>query len=54
MITYAQNLLHQIYNALVGVGSCGQAKILGNFPCQGILLIWIIVGQGPTVLEGED
>ena len=21
-----------------------------NFQCQGILLIWIIVGQGPTVL----
>ena len=21
-----------------------------NFQCQGVLLIWIIVGQGPTVL----
>ena len=26
-----------------------------NFQCQGVLLIWIIVGQGPTVLAvGAD
>ena len=28
-----------------------------NFQCQGVLLIWIIVGQGPTALAvgaGED
>ena len=24
--------------------------VLGNFHCQGILLIWIIVGNGPTAL----
>ena len=23
--------------------------VLGNFQCQNVLLIWIIVGQGPTV-----
>ena len=23
--------------------------VLGNFQCWGVLLIWIIVGQGPTV-----
>ena len=22
-----------------------------NFQCRGVLLIWIIVGQGPTALE---
>ena len=29
---------------------CGSVKVLGNFQCQGILLIWIIVEQGSTVL----
>ena len=24
--------------------------VLGNFQCQGILLSWVGVGQGPTVL----
>ena len=24
--------------------------VLGNFQCRGVLLIWIIVGQGPTAL----
>ena len=24
--------------------------VLGNFQCQGILLIWILIGQRPTVL----
>ena len=24
--------------------------MLGNFQCRGVLLIWIVVGQGPTVL----
>ena len=24
--------------------------VLGNFQCQGVLLIWIIVGQGPAAL----
>ena len=24
--------------------------VLGNFQCQVVLLIWITVGQGPTVL----
>ena len=27
-----------------------RAMVLGNFQCQHVLLIWIIVGQGPTVL----
>ena len=25
--------------------------VLGNFQCRGVLLIWITVGQGPTVLK---
>ena len=25
--------------------------VLGNFQCWGLLLIWIIVGQEPTVLS---
>ena len=25
--------------------------ILGNFQCRGVLLIWLLVGQGPTVLS---
>ena len=31
------------------VGS-GRAIVLGKFQCRGVLLIWIIVGQGPTLL----
>ena len=31
-------------------GWYGQAMVLGNFQCLGILLIWTIVEQGPTVL----
>ena len=23
--------------------------VLGSFQCRGILLIWVIIGQGPTV-----
>ena len=29
---------------------CGRAMVLGNFKCRGFLLIWILVGLGPTVL----
>ena len=29
---------------------CGRAMVLGNSQCLGVLLIWIIAGQGPTVL----
>ena len=25
--------------------------VLGNFQCRGVLLIWIILGKGPTVLS---
>ena len=32
------------------VGGHGWAMGLGNLQCQGVLLIWIIVGQGHTVL----
>ena len=33
----------------------GGAMMLGNFQCRGVLLIWIIVGQGPTALAaGAD
>ena len=31
-------------------GRSGCAMVLGNFQCRGILLIWIIVGQGPVAL----
>ena len=24
--------------------------VLGNLQCRGVLLVWIVVGQGPTVL----
>ena len=30
-------------------GWSGCAMVLVNFHCQGVLLIWITVGQGPTV-----
>ena len=33
---------------------CGDGRVVRwcwvNFQCRGVLLIWIIVGQGPTVL----
>ena len=25
--------------------------MLGNFQCRGVLLIWMVVGKGPTVLS---
>ena len=28
----------------------GQPMLMGNFQCQGILVIWIKIGQGPIVL----
>ena len=31
-------------------GWLGRAMILGTFQCQGVLLLWHIVGQGPAVL----
>ena len=31
-------------------GGGSQAMVLDDFQCQGVILIWIIVGQGPTVL----
>ena len=31
-------------------GGCCRAMALGNFQCRGVLPIWIIVGEGPTVL----
>ena len=31
-------------------GRSGRVVVLGNFQCQGILLIWTIEGQGPIVL----
>ena len=35
--------------------ACGGGRVVRwcwvNFQCRGVLLIWIIVGQGPTVLE---
>ena len=32
------------------VASFGRAMVLVNFQCMDVLLIWIILGQGPTVL----
>ena len=31
---------------------CGRAILLANFQCRGVLLIWTVVGQGPTVFAG--
>ena len=31
-------------------GGSGQVMVLSNLQCHGLLLIWITVGQGPTVL----
>ena len=31
-------------------GWLGRAIVLGNFQCQGVLLLWHMVGQGPAVL----
>ena len=32
-------------------GWLGQAMVLGSFQCQGVLLLWHMVGQGPAVLS---
>ena len=34
-------------------GCLGRAILLGNFQCQGVLLPWHIVGQGPAVLAAS-
>ena len=31
-------------------GWLGRAMVLGSFQCQGVLLLWHMVGQGPAVL----
>ena len=31
-------------------GWLGWAMVLGSFQCRGVLLLWHVVGQGPTVL----
>ena len=31
-------------------GWLGRAMVLGSFQCQGVLLLWHTVGQGPAVL----
>ena len=36
-------------HCLSGDGS-GLALVLGNFQCRGVPLIWIIIGQSPSVL----
>ena len=37
------------------VGWLGGAMVLVDFQCWGVLLIWLIVGQGPTALAvGAD
>ena len=33
-----------------GLYGHGQANVLGNFQCRVALVVWIIVGQEPTVL----
>ena len=35
---------------ITSVGWSGGAKVLGKLPVPGVLLIWIIVGQGPIAL----
>ena len=34
----------------IGAGWLGGAMVLGKLLVPGVLLIWLIVGQGPTVL----
>ena len=31
-------------------GCLGRGMVLGSFQCRGVLLLWHMVGQGPTVL----
>ena len=30
-------------------GGCDWAMVPGNFQCKGVLLTWIVEGQGPTM-----
>lgn len=32
-----------------GGGHAGRMMVLVNFQCQGVLLVWMTVGQGPIV-----
>ena len=34
-------------------GWLGRAMVLGSFQCQGVLLLWHMIGQGPAVLAAD-
>ena len=34
----------------ISIGWLGRAMVVGSFQCQGVLLLWHMVGQGPTML----
>ena len=42
-------MMYQPIDYLYGQGMVGRAIMPSNFQCQGVLQIWIIVGQGPIV-----
>ena len=44
------NILNNVFSHLPESGWLGQAMVLGSFQCQGVLLLWHMVGQGPAVL----
>ena len=42
-------MMYQPIDYVYGQGKVGRAMMPSNFQCQGVLQIWIIVGQGPIV-----
>ena len=47
----SDNSAHEhMMQSLISKGWSGGAMVLGKIQCWGVLLIWIIVGQGPTAL----
>ena len=53
MLTVTDYAIHTVYGCMATefrLGMGGVAMVLGNLQSRGVLLILIIVGQGPSVL----
>ena len=39
-----------LYSYFIYISNFHRVMVLGIFQCHGVLLVWMVVGQGPTVL----
>ena len=50
MSTFTVFFFFVVFFSTQAWGWSSSAKVLGKLQCRGVLLIWIIVGQGPIAL----